>query len=636
MKKASLFYTLATLAFFTHAMLPAWGSGGPPPAFFAPPNYLDPDYTAPEYTDVFYGPHTKFNMMLLDSLPALGKEISLDANIMGTEKTVPAQSSEITEEAAARKAASQQDAVKFQRYQQGADLFHQGNYDEAHAIFAELSQKLSVKERLLRWFVPPLREWVREASLYMVARTLLVKAQKNWDGYDEPLKNVDQALLQQAEAAYDAYIQQYPHGFFADSARNIKRKIYVLSARPEALNNALKELIAQQQTNDALNEFFLHFTGEADVSRDHPFIIARQWLDKHIPTELELKQLEKRQAEFSPYPQLYLYLRSLALYRLQHYQLLVDSTPNTKLEQEFPVPARPEYGFEALTPLPSPFSLLMGVEMMRARALLALHQTEKALELLRRMEKMSKQDAIQLEILFALMANNKLQEVYGQDSGVEAPHILQATAQFAVSTPVLEEWLQQPAAIADAKKTHLLVELLRRYILAQQFGAATALLTTHADGGNSGLWAEITKPIEELAKSPEQPAALIEVASFVDSHYITPQSSFGGYNANVFQNSALVELLPRCPACAEFETRKKQYSPPFILYKKALDKLQQQGKKTDLEAAALHHLIMCFKGYRNTSCRWDENFTNEGKSWFQRLHKIYPNSSWAKKTPYYY
>jgi len=63
---------------------------------------------------------------------------------------------------------------------------------------------------------------------------------------------------------------------------------------------------------------------------------------------------------------------------------------------------------------------------------------------------------------------------------------------------------------------------------------------------------------------------------------------------------------------------------------------KKEGKRQPSEARLLRIMIYCFKGNQLSCVRNSEADTSSvaRRSWFRRLHKLYPRA--AKRTPYWY
>lgn len=124
-------------------------------------------------------------------------------------------------------------------YLEGAAAFWRADFDKAAATFASL--------------VTTQTPWVRETAAYMLGRTLINRAQVGaFDEYGSFAKNwhAEATTVTAAESALDKYLQQYPQGAYAQSARGLKRRGYWLAgdtARLEEEYGALLLLSPQER-----------------------------------------------------------------------------------------------------------------------------------------------------------------------------------------------------------------------------------------------------------------------------------------------------------------------------------------------------------------------------------------------------
>jgi hypothetical protein len=121
----------------------------------------------------------------------------------------------------------------FEAYLKGAADFYGGRFDTGRASFAGLAQAPD--------------PWLRETGLYMVARTLLNRAQQSsFDEYGslaEPSRR-DMAGIAAAGAAFEAYLKAYPGGRYAASARGLTRRVAWLGGKQPALAAAFDRQLA--------------------------------------------------------------------------------------------------------------------------------------------------------------------------------------------------------------------------------------------------------------------------------------------------------------------------------------------------------------------------------------------------------
>lgn len=105
----------------------------------------------------------------------------------------------------------------FANYLIGAAAFYDGNFGGAQASFASVGKTDSA--------------WLKEAATYMLGRNALNEA--TLAAFDEygglSGEGGNQALLAEAEAAFQAYLKAYPNGQYAPSARGLLRRVYWLA-----------------------------------------------------------------------------------------------------------------------------------------------------------------------------------------------------------------------------------------------------------------------------------------------------------------------------------------------------------------------------------------------------------------------
>jgi hypothetical protein len=122
---------------------------------------------------------------------------------------------------------------QFAGYLTGAAAFYDGDYDAAHTAFAALSSSN----------LP----WLKEAARYMLGRVELNRAQvdafDDFEDHPSPAK-VDAGALAEAEAAFQAYLRDYPRGDYAASARGLLRRVYWLGGQPGKLSDEYAQVIA--------------------------------------------------------------------------------------------------------------------------------------------------------------------------------------------------------------------------------------------------------------------------------------------------------------------------------------------------------------------------------------------------------
>ena len=117
-------------------------------------------------------------------------------------------------------------------YLEDAAAFWQSDYDKAASGFTSLTDAQPA--------------WVRETATSMIGRSLINRAQVGvFDEYGSFKEgwHTDAKTATEAEAAFDKYLQQYPEGAYAQSARGLKRRGYWLAQDTGRLEEAYGALL---------------------------------------------------------------------------------------------------------------------------------------------------------------------------------------------------------------------------------------------------------------------------------------------------------------------------------------------------------------------------------------------------------
>lgn len=102
----------------------------------------------------------------------------------------------------------------FVKYLAASQAFYAEDWERSHSIFSELDGATD--------------PWVRETSLYMAARVDLNAGQANafddWGDFTGPA-STDKTLVKRAGRGFIAYLDAYPQGRYAASARGLQRRV---------------------------------------------------------------------------------------------------------------------------------------------------------------------------------------------------------------------------------------------------------------------------------------------------------------------------------------------------------------------------------------------------------------------------
>ena len=134
----------------------------------------------------------------------------------------------------------------FATYLDGARGFYRGDYNAAGTSFTSLQGSRNA--------------WLREAGLYMIARTALNAAQSTlFDDYGSilPVEKRDQRGIAAAGSAFQNYLRAYPHGRYAASATGLMRRVYWLAGDKTRLSGAYEDVMRRSGASSAPDDLRL-------------------------------------------------------------------------------------------------------------------------------------------------------------------------------------------------------------------------------------------------------------------------------------------------------------------------------------------------------------------------------------------
>jgi hypothetical protein len=530
----------------------------------------------------------------------------------------------------ARMVSSENEESRYSTYQQGAQHFRDGEYAEALKIFVDLRGTASRSQSwLARIFGKYPYSWVTEASTYMIARCQLILSQNDWHGYGDPARSINGVVLQRAESSYVRYLDEYPKGLYVNSAQNIHRKISYLSGDQSQLDLELKQAMLGQfppatgftigSVVDVriISEFINYFRGNLDFVQDSPILLAYAWLRTPTPDSTDMIALEARESDFAPYPGLFRFVQALGLYKLNRFGELLEKTPEVPCEMK---------------------NLWLSTQLLRARSFAKTGDTTAALAALQKMHAISPEDQIEVEIASMRINHGDGLWLFSNRSPIIDLGHLRMFAMAGLQDSELVAGLAR-SDIKGAKRQIIADELARRYILTGRFVEFTRLF----DSIPVTIFMPVESLVTKLAANPHDMQALVNVGEFLYDKYITPFCLFRGYPGDTWVVNPAFEMKLRCGPCAKFHERVADYAPPIWFFISAVEIAQKSGRRSELEAKALHYIVRAGRsGYSwKDRCTWNYQRYNQipiasSQSAFRRLHRLYKDSPWAKATPYWY
>ncbi|MBT3786800.1 MAG: hypothetical protein HOC33_04970 [Alphaproteobacteria bacterium] len=143
----------------------------------------------------------------------------------------------------------------------------------------------------------------------------------------------------------------------------------------------------------------------------------------------------------------------------------------------------------------------------------------------------------------------------------------------------------------------------------------------------------IKTSVTKLIENPDDAVAMTDLGYFLYEKHRFPRCfvSFDEYREGISSKVSLWE--ENLGGCKKISSRGVS---PFDMFARALSIFKKEGKRQPSEARLLRIMIYCFKGNQLSCVRNSEADTSSvaRRSWFRRLHKLYPRA--AKRTPYWY
>ncbi len=489
------------------------------------------------------------------------------------------------------------------KYLEGILAFYSLDEEGSFRIFATLAEQT------------PKSSWVVETAKYLKARIKLMMAQKDWDGYYEPSLTVKAPLVLEAQTFFQDYLRDYPQGRYADSAKNVERRILYFLGKTKELDTIL-----QSNANAALvsstkysifgpqfDEYARLYKGEADPTRDHPLLIAYSWIRQTKIDKTAFAQWQKNTLRAKA-PELSLFLTALYFYRNK------DDASLSTLD----------------IPSTTKGMLAGSARLMKAFAMRDLGKASEASNLFLELEnEFPQDDSIKLHRLRMFFKAHPKDKLFDKDSPISSPKILTDMALRVYNTEELEKILEHPN-LDPAKTVYVLRELARRYLFDRRFAEMVQIFERKAD---MGTLQDLEGNVRSLALSANNERASLDLGQQIYTKFLQPQSDLGGFD-NLLGN----EIKASCPECPWVEISEHPKYAAIDYFRDVANRHAASATMDDLEAESLHLLVKCSRSYEQADrCGIPrEEAQKESKANFQRLHKKYAKSDWAKATPYFY
>ncbi|MCX7864452.1 MAG: hypothetical protein N2423_05370, partial [Novosphingobium sp.] len=364
----------------------------------------------------------------------------------------------------------------FLTYLAGAEAFYAGRFDEARTAFALL---LNSRD-----------PWVRETAAYMVARNELVAAQEpafdEW-GFYLGAEKTDKEAARRGQAALASYLENWPDGRYAASARGLQRRALWLLGERGALANVYSAMLMSTPVDDPaiptlIDEIDnkLDFATGAAGGFDTPLLLAildlqRMRAEFALPDDdrevITAQEIAAQKAAFAQAPDLYTFVQANhAHYVAQDYRRVLELLPE-------------ETGRKNYTPL------AFSRQMLRGLALEALGDPDTEgfwLRLIDGANDLFQRPLVELALAMHWERHGQLERVFAPDSPVRESEIHIILLQHAAGEALLRAQAQRTDRPRRERDVALFMLLYRQLGEGRYAGFVKDLALVPTDASRKG------------------------------------------------------------------------------------------------------------------------------------------------------
>ena len=539
----------------------------------------------------------------------------------------------------------------FTLYLAAASAFYSGDFSSARWLFVALGNSA--------------QPWIREASLYGVARVDLNVDQAGIDGDygGVSLQYVDTVALGQAETEYQTYLHDYPVGLYVGSASGLERRVLWLRGDKARLADLYEKAFDDETVagNTSMLDLTYEiddklFTGAKVSDIRGPWLLAALDLTR-MRTEdgkpaLTQADLDAQAALFAAQPELYTYLRAA-------FSFYIENRPADVLKT-----------LDGIKPAPHMSSVRYSELSLKGLALEALHRSAAArahwLAIVPFTEPVLQRSAVELALAQNYEKSGDVAAVFAKGSPIHDPTYREILLSQSASPELL-----RARAIADDAPVHerqlALYVLLFKELTRGRYQAFTddwrlmpdpAPPRTYGDKLQIGLnnppalidftrfgnkahdgytCPAIATVTAGLAANPHDEANLICLGEFVRIY------EYDGYGYSGYENVGFLRQdnppstssTPTAPV--ELGSVATQFPGRAIsrldTYR---DIIKDPKADADVRAFALYRAVKCWAPGGNNSCDESDVPLGQRQQWYHELKVRYPSSYWAKSLKFYW
>ncbi|QMJ02614.1 hypothetical protein HVY04_05585 [Citrobacter freundii] len=523
-------------------------------------------------------------------------------------------------------------AQQYKTYLIAAARFYEGDYVTAEQDFTQLATSSS--------------PWLAETAQYMLMRTALNRSSQNSIGQfgDFDIAKINREDATQAQTLAQSYLQRFPQGLYADSARGMLRRInWYLQAWPPLAGlyeQAFQQTTDAQQLRDTVieydNVFGMQFF-EGPVVEAFP--------DAPLVSYIELLRALRLNNDNKP---------TLTQAQLDASKPVFEKGGKLALWQDLQLNlwmATGNYAaiVQAVTPaqkLPAHDILAFSEQVMYGEALMGQQQWPTARAFWQQLLKISQapeqQQYVQAKLAATLVYSGDIASIFAPDSAVTnlrfRSQVLKAQA-----TP---ELLRQQATRGpnNEERTIALHTLLVRDLTENRFsdwlndkklaGAITppvigesfadVNLSTFDWNGDAAQAGYTCRSLDETVTVLSKKADDAHALNCLGEFFRTSQTHVD-LQADSAGNDVLGTAISRKEPFGQFD-RQRYYQQVIA----------SPNAEVEDKSFALYRAIMCYAPSGYNECGGEEVDKSQRKDWYTQLKTQYPGSPWAQKLKYYW
>ena len=523
-------------------------------------------------------------------------------------------------------------SLLYKTYLTGAARFYAGDYVGADHDFSQL--------------IASDRPWLTETAQYMLMRTALNSSSQNSTGEygDFNINRIDRAAAGKAQKEALAYLQRWPEGLYADSARGMLRRInWYLQAWPQ-LAGLYEQMFQQAEDAGSLRGLVTEYDNiygmqfyERPVREAFPDAPRVSYIELLRAIRLNRDQQPTlTQADLDSSKPLFEKSGNQALWRnLQLNLWRVTGNEAAILQAVKPAQKLPAHDILAFSE-----QVLYGDALMQQKRWPAARDFW--LTLLKISADIEQQQYVQARLAATLVFRGDTAAIFAPDSPVTSLRYRSRVLKTVASPELLRQQVSQGPN--NEERTIALHTLLVRDLTENRFGdwlrdrklasAITLPVTGEAfDDVNlsnfdwNGEAAEagyVCRSLDETVQVLSQNASDAHALNCLGEFFRTSNTHVDLWKDSA-GNGVLETAIDRKTPFGQFD--RQRYYQQVI----ATPKAEHEDK-----SYALYRAIMCYAPSGANECGGKEVDKAQRKGWFTQLKTDYPGSPWAQKLKYYW